>query len=87
MYARTPVKTNVSLSGKNLELSEQKIFYAIVLPRVLIWLYKTVFSDQLLKDFDETHKCVLESMNKCTCYKNCQHIWFKGNLISKKRKL
>ena len=36
MYARTPVKTNVSLSGKNLELSEQKIFYVII--QYVIWI-------------------------------------------------
>ena len=86
LYARTPVKTNVSLSRKNLWITRAKRFFMLFIHYVIvIWSKTSCFISANTCTVQETYVTTIhEPIRKYTCYKNCQHPWFKWNLICKK---
>ena len=74
LYARTPVKTNVSLSRKNLRITRAKRFLCLLYNVSWKFYQKTVTTlQQTKKSWRDTRKTIRDSIRKYTCYKNCQH--------------
>ena len=69
--------------GKISNYPSKRFFMSLYMMFILLKLDLRLKTKQTLS-FPTKRTIILDSISKYTCYQNCQHLWFKWNLICKK---